>query len=373
MSTTNQYVDPNDEMLKNVTQTSSDIQDDYTEDMKDVIALNEGAKAEALGSLGVDKNGNVIEGSATEKLINSQNEQTDFAISEIERQKQQAKEDYQKEQRAAYTDWQIQSGKYGVNAEKMAAQGLENSGYSETSQVMMYNQYQARITAARESFVKVQADYDAAIANARVQNNAVLAQIAVDAMKQRTELIVQFALNGVNLLTTMAEGKASLRQQGLSNYMSVYNQLASLEESRRQHEVDTQYKYDNLEWQKQLAEQESGYVDNGNGVDLDNKTDTSTGVGDTTTSQYKKLMKQEYIAEASQKWYGTRNSAVKYLKGLGIDVEELDTPFLTFKQWSEGKKDVDQNTVATSQNAIFKLASYELYLRQYVLWAINEM
>lgn len=82
----------------------------------------------------------------------SQNQQarTDFTIEQINQQKDKTQKDYTKEQMGAYTDWQKQSNKYGANAEIMASNGLANSGYSESSQVSMYNTYQNRIAQARE-------------------------------------------------------------------------------------------------------------------------------------------------------------------------------------------------------------------------------
>ena len=76
-----------------------------------------------------------------------QNQQanTDFAIEKIEQQKEQAHKDYIKEQTGAYVDWQKQSNKYGANAEQMAANGLNNSGYDATLQADYYSTYQNRV------------------------------------------------------------------------------------------------------------------------------------------------------------------------------------------------------------------------------------
>ena len=86
-----------------------------------------------------------------EKQTQLQQEQTDFAIEQIEQQKEQAQKDYTKEQSGAYSDWQKQSNDYGVEAEKMAAQGMSDTGYSESSKTRMYTAYQSRLTAARET------------------------------------------------------------------------------------------------------------------------------------------------------------------------------------------------------------------------------
>jgi hypothetical protein len=120
-----------------------------------------------------------------------QNEQTDFAIEQIEQQKEQAKQDYTKEQSGAYTDWQKQSAKHGVNAEKMAVQGMQNTGYSESAQVSMYNTYQNRVAVAREGYTRAVLNYDNAMKEARLQNNAILAQIAYSTLQQQLELSLQ--------------------------------------------------------------------------------------------------------------------------------------------------------------------------------------
>ena len=77
-----------------------------------------------------------------DKQSQLQQEQTDFTIEQIEQQKDQAHKDYLKEQSGAYKDWQKQSDQYGVNAEQMASSGMTNTGFSESSQVSMYNTYQ---------------------------------------------------------------------------------------------------------------------------------------------------------------------------------------------------------------------------------------
>ena len=96
------------------------------------------------------------------KQTELQNQQTDFAIQEIEQNKAQAQKDYTKEQSGAYVDWQKQSNEYGAEAEQRAAQGLENTGFSESSQVSMYNAYQNRVATARESFNRIVLDFNTA-------------------------------------------------------------------------------------------------------------------------------------------------------------------------------------------------------------------
>ena len=120
-----------------------------------------------------------------------QQEKTDFAIEQINQQKDQAKKDYTKEQSGAYVDWQKQSNQYGANAEQVAAGGLAGSGFSESSQVSMYNTYQNRVATAREAYSRAVLNYDNAIKEAQLQNNSILAEIAYESLQKQLELSLQ--------------------------------------------------------------------------------------------------------------------------------------------------------------------------------------
>ena len=82
---------------------------------------------------------------------------------QIQQQKDQAHKDYIKEQSGAYTDWKKQSSQHGAMAEQIAGAGMWGSGFSESSQVAMYNAYQGRVATARESFNQAALTYDNAM------------------------------------------------------------------------------------------------------------------------------------------------------------------------------------------------------------------
>lgn len=161
-----------------------------------------------------------------------QQEQTDFAIDKVEQQKQQAEKDYQKQQSGAYVDWQKQSNNYGVNAEQQAYNGLRNGGYAESSQVNMWNTYQNRVATARESYNKALVDYNNAITQARLQNNAQLAQIAYEALQQQLTLSLQSFQYKNQLLLEQANKKLEInnlyynRQQDIINQINTENAMA---------------------------------------------------------------------------------------------------------------------------------------------------
>jgi hypothetical protein len=166
-----------------------------------------------------------------------QNEQTDFAIEQIEQQKAQAEKDYLKEQSGAYVDWQKQSAQHGVNAEKMAAAGMQGTGYSESSQVSMYNTYQNRVAVARESFNQATLNYNNAITQARMQNNAALAEIAYNAYQQQLQLSLEAFQYKNTIVSQMEAQKRQVESEYHSRWLDVQKlilQEKALEEEMRQ-------------------------------------------------------------------------------------------------------------------------------------------
>lgn len=154
-----------------------------------------------------------------------QQEQTDFTIEQIEQQKEQAHKDYLKEQSGAYVDWQKQSNEYGVEAEQQAAAGMAGTGFSESSQVSMYNTYQNRVATARESYNLAVLNYNNAIKDARLQNNAVLAEIAYQALQTQLELSLEGFQYKNQLILDQANKKIELDNIYYSRYQDVLNQI----------------------------------------------------------------------------------------------------------------------------------------------------
>lgn len=152
------------------------------------------------------------------KQTTAQNESYDFTIEQIEQQKEDAEKDYQKEQTAAYRDYEKQIDPYGVHAEQIAANGLDKSGYSESSKVAMYKAYQNRVTAARESYEKATREFENTMTQARLQNDVALAEIAYNTYQQRVTLTLQKLQTKNGLLIELINKKASID----STYNSLY-------------------------------------------------------------------------------------------------------------------------------------------------------
>jgi hypothetical protein len=187
-----------------------------------------------------------------DKQSQLQQEKTDFAIEKIEQDKAQAKKDYTKEQSGAFVDWQKQSNEYGAEAEKMASAGLAGSGYSESSQVSMYNTYQNRVTAARESYNQAVLSYNNAITEARLQNNSVLAEIAYETLQKQLELSLQGFQYKNQLIIEKSNKKTQLDSEYYNRYQDVLKQINT--ENALAEEV-RQYNASLALQQAQLAEQ----------------------------------------------------------------------------------------------------------------------
>lgn len=186
----------------------------------------------------------------TQQKLQQQN--TDFAIEQVNQQKEQAQKDYIKEQKGAYVDWQKESNRYGVNAEQQAASGLTGGGYSESSQVSMYNTYQNRVATARESYNRAVLNYDNAIKDAMLKNNSALAEIAYQALQTELEL----ALSGFQYKNTLILEQAAKKQELEDTYYNRWQDvLSQINKENTLAEEVRQYN-ENLALQKAQIEEE---------------------------------------------------------------------------------------------------------------------
>lgn len=187
-----------------------------------------------------------------DKQSQLQQEKTDFTIEQIEQQKAQAQKDYTKEQSGAYVDWRKQSNEYGTEAEKMASAGLQNTGYSESSQVSMYNTYQNRVATARESYNQAVLNYNNAIKDARLQNNSALAEIAFNALQTQLELSLQGFQYKNNLILEQTNKKLEVDQMYYNRYQDVLDQI------NHENALNEQIRQFNENYSMQVKEYEEG-------------------------------------------------------------------------------------------------------------------
>lgn len=236
---------------------------------------------------------------------------TDFAIEKINQQKDQAKKDYIKEQTGAYVDWQKQSNQYGANAEQMASQGLNNTGYNASLQRDYYNTYQNRVGTARESYNRAVLNYDNSIKEAMLANNSQLAEIAYNALKTQLELSLQGFQYKNTLLEKQIVDQRDIDKDYYSRWQNVLSQMNTenqLKENIRQYETNLAYQKErdriaDEQWQKEynlsLASRYSGGGSSGGG----SSSGGSSGSGTITTAYYSGKIPSATSQAASS--YGT--------------------------------------------------------------------
>lgn len=188
----------------------------------------------------------------------TQNENLDkqfqFQQDLINQQKTETEKAYEKEAKSAYTDYQKEIDRYGVSREQQVANGLNNSGYSESSNVSMYNTYQNRLTTAKDNMDKAYLEFDNAIREAQLTNDVTKAENALTALQQK----LQISLEGFNYKDTATQNKLNWQQQINSDYYNHYqNVLDQINYENEQAEAIRQYneqmalQREQLEYQKE--------------------------------------------------------------------------------------------------------------------------
>ena len=326
----------------------------------------------------------------------NQQAQTDFAIEQIEQQKDQAHKDYLKEQSGAYVDWQKQSNDYGSNAEQMADSGLAHTGYSESSKVSTYNTYQNRVATAREVYNRAVLNYDNAIKDARLQNNSVLAEIAYNTLQKSLEL----GLQGFQYKNQLVLEKANVKREIDNTYYGRYqNVLAQINTENAMAEQIRQYNESLAEQKRQYNESMAEnkrqfnetialqkknsvrYSSSGGGGSRsysgsgDNVADgqlKGSGGGATakaaaaTNAGAKATKKASALKQVNSSKKLNAVSATGILASAGVwDKAKKSTPMLTPTQWLKGKK------TGELASEFAGIDTYGEYLKVYCNWAID--
>ena len=256
-----------------------------------------------------------------------QQEQTDFALEKIDQQKDYLKKDYTKEQKGAYADWQKQSNQYGVNAEAMASNGLNNTGYAESSQVSMYNTYQNRIATARETYTRAVTDYDNAYKDAILQNKSSLLELAYNTLEKKLSLSLQGFQYKNTLLQTQLQAQNDVEDRYYNRWKDVLSQINTenaLAEEQRQFNAQ-------MALQRQSM-RSSGGNSSGGGYEIANIENTQTNEK-TYTSTYSPNLS----SSKAQKWYV--KSALNTTKGL-TESQIVNTINNAYQSKTISKKDV---------------------------------
>lgn len=117
--------------------------------------------------------------------------QTGIEVNRMNTEKADYDKEATKEAKGLYANYQKASSNYGAEAELRAERGLNNSGYAESSQVNLYNEYQRNVTEVMNTTNELKAKVDLAINEAYANADIQKAQAELELYKQQAQLALQ--------------------------------------------------------------------------------------------------------------------------------------------------------------------------------------
>ena len=189
-----------------------------------------------------------------------QQQQSDLTIQKIEQQKQQAEQDYIKEQKASYVDYMKEVNPFGATQESLQAKGLDKTGYVASNKEALYSTYQNRYAVARETYNRAVLNYDNAIKDAQLANSSALAEISFKSMQQQLEIALEGFQYKNTLLQTQLQMQNDTEDRYYKRWQDVQTQINTenaLAEQIRQYNESMALERDKFNWQKQQAEIEN--------------------------------------------------------------------------------------------------------------------
>jgi hypothetical protein len=172
-----------------------------------------------------------------EKIIDTGLQKTQ---NEVNKQKEEYDREATKQGKALYTDYRKQANPYGATAEQLASQGLNKSGYAETTQTRMYNEYQRNVTTLMTETTRLKAEADFQMNQAFLDADIQKAQNALANYQQKAQLAItnynlRYQKHRDDVADMQWEKSYQLQkqqaQQSQSNWEREYQ--LSLEKSRR--------------------------------------------------------------------------------------------------------------------------------------------
>lgn len=194
----------------------------------------------------------------------TQQKQTDYNINLINQNKAEAQKQTDAELGDAYIDYQKGMNQYGGNAEQMAANGLAGTGFAKNTDIAMNVTYQNRVSTAKAALTKANTDYDNQIQQALLNNDAALAEVALQQMQQSYQL----ALSGFEYKTNLYNNKVTYEQnindtyfnrnQTLQSRIDTYNSaLAGIEQTQQELAAEqAQREQEYQQWLKEYEEKQ---------------------------------------------------------------------------------------------------------------------
>lgn len=183
------------------------------------------------------------------------NQQTQMQVDELNRNKEKVDKDVQKTNQALYTQYQKESNQFGANAEKLASQGLANSGYAETTKANMFGTYQKNVTETLNNARDLKSDYDFQVSQARQNGSIQQAQAQLEIYSQKLQYLTQnYQLKQNREQYIYQQGRDKISDDQWQKTYDEQIRQNELENEWKQKQYDYQAKRDAVsdeQWQKQ--------------------------------------------------------------------------------------------------------------------------
>lgn len=177
--------------------------------------------------------------------------QTQFQVDLQNQNKEKAEREYQKEAQASKNAYYDFINPYGVQAEIQAQNGLNRSGYAETTKSQAWTTQQNRTAQARAAMNEAKLQFDNAIKEAYLQNDTLKAELALKILEQQQ----QEALRSFTYISDTKQNQLANNQILDSDYNNRYNTLYSqIQEEKARQEAIRQWEAE-MAFQKEQAAQ----------------------------------------------------------------------------------------------------------------------
>ena len=186
--------------------------------------------------------------------------------------KQKAEKEFQNEAIASKNAYYDFINPYGAQAEIQAQNGLNNSGYSETTKLGAWNTQQNRTAAARTTLNNAKQQYDNAIKEIELNRDTAKSQYALEALQQQLNAALEEFNKSSELKQGLLSNNQSIDNEYNNRYNNVWNQIntekqqaeairqfnENMAEQKRQADLDYKYKQQSLaqsqaQWEKEYA------------------------------------------------------------------------------------------------------------------------
>ena len=189
--------------------------------------------------------------------------QTQFQVDLQNQNKEQAEKEFQKEATASKNAYYDFINPYGVQAEIQAQNGLNKSGYSETTKSQAWTTQQNRTAQAKANLNQAKLQFDNAIKEAYLNNDTQKAQLALEILQQQQqEALRSFNYTSDTKLNQLNNGQ-NLDTEYNNRYNTLYNQIQqekATEEAIRQFNEELAMKQS--QYEQDLAFKKAQYEQN---------------------------------------------------------------------------------------------------------------